>query len=244
MADGVAPASKEQFGWFSEEPVFVKLTSLDHSLFSYALSLYYRVEGTLPKALEFARRACEQAPKHVGLLNSYLEMLLDETERKLVSGLGVPVDQFERSLVPDEDVKLLQGLPDRLQSMMLGQGIDQDFPTFQINLGRLKACLGCFDGARREFDRAEELAVGQFKAKNKSDNEGERLHSSNEYVQLVAWIATSRTTCDQMQGARSLRDYVEKSREGIQEMIGSLWEKHAEVERSVSVLLRGIIWVL
>lgn len=206
----------------------------DYAMFSYALSLYYRAEGTLSKALEFACRACEQAPKHIGLLNSYLEMLLDETEQSLLSGPGVSADQFECPTVPDEDTKQLQGLLDRFQSMTLGQAFDQDFPTFHINLGRLRACLGFFGDARREFDRAEELAVGQFEAKSKSDNEGERLHSSSEYVQLIAWIATSRTTCDQMQGARSLRAYVEMSREGIQEMIESLLEKHAEVERRVN----------
>lgn len=206
------------------------------ALFHYAQSVRLRYDGQGAEAAVQARVASEKAPDHVGLLNNYAEIVLDEKEREILSledgdyrardaapeaaeGMRAPFDSTELRAIANAFAELQ---------------VEQDFCTFHINLGRIWACLGDYDEAREELDRATDLATKQFEEKAESPLEAERLHCESEYVQLMAWISTSSNTCYQIENIRAMRTEVEQSQTAMRSLIDELSAKNADVERRLS----------
>lgn len=187
------------------------------SLFHYARSRYHRAARRPDEALADAQAAAELAVGHMGFTNNYGEILLEQTEGKVLSGQA---GALSRENARRDDFEALIDSIDRLEA----EGRSLVYPSFFITKGRLCGCIGRFDEAESCFVKAR----GRLDCLRAEGNP--RFAAQEDYMDTLGAILQAQSTMAALRASFAVRQSLDEARQEVERKTKELAQRTEELD--------------
>ena len=191
------------------------------SLFHYARSRYHRAARRPDEALADAQAAAELAVGHMGFTNNYGEILLEQTEGKVLSGQA---GALCRENARRDDFEALIDSIDRLEA----EGRSLVYPSFFITKGRLCGCIGRFDEAEGCFVKAR----GRLDCLRAEGNP--RFAAQEDYMDALGAILQAQSTMAALRASFAVRQSLDEARQEVERKTEELAQRTEELDGRLS----------